>query len=85
MHVKRTPAAPLRDAEELRRRLRTTRNPGDAATRSVGSDPVTDQPLDEQLALDEATLRRLLEAGRSLVALLDLEPILENLLASPRS
>ena len=35
---------------------------------------------DEQLALDEATLRRLLEAGRSLVKLLELERILDNLL-----
>jgi signal transduction histidine kinase len=42
---------------------------------------VIDRPLDEHLALDEATLRRLLEAGRSLVALLDLEPILADLLA----
>ncbi|MEA2293457.1 MAG: hypothetical protein QOE86_1096 [Solirubrobacteraceae bacterium] len=41
---------------------------------------MTDRPLDEQLALDEATLRRLLEAGRSLVARLDLEGVLENLL-----
>jgi signal transduction histidine kinase len=35
---------------------------------------------EEQLALDEATLRRLLEAGRSLVKLLDLDRILDNLL-----
>ena len=42
---------------------------------------MTDQPLYEQPALEEARLRRLLDAGRSLVALLDLEPILENLLA----
>ena len=42
---------------------------------------MTDQPLHEQPALEEARLRRLLDAGRSLVALLDLEPILENLLA----
>ena len=45
---------------------------------------MTDRLLDEQLALDEATLRRLLEAGRSLVKLLDLEPILENLLGVAR-
>jgi signal transduction histidine kinase len=41
---------------------------------------VTSRLPDEQLALDEATLRRLLEAGRSLVKLLDLERILDNLL-----
>jgi signal transduction histidine kinase len=41
---------------------------------------VTGRPPDEQLALDETTLRRLLEAGRSLVKLLDLERILDNLL-----
>ena len=41
---------------------------------------MTDRLPDEQLALDEATLRRLLEAGRSLVKLLDLERILDNLL-----
>jgi signal transduction histidine kinase len=42
--------------------------------------PVTDRTIEELLALDEATLRRLLEAGRSLVAHLDLDGILENLL-----
>jgi signal transduction histidine kinase len=41
---------------------------------------VTDRPLDEPLALDEATLRRLLEAGRSLLAHLDPERIFDNLL-----
>ena len=41
---------------------------------------MTDRLPDEQLALDEATLRRLLEAGRSLVKLLDLDRILDNLL-----
>jgi len=41
---------------------------------------VTGRLPDEQLALDEATLRRLLEAGRSLVKLLELERILDNLL-----
>ena len=41
---------------------------------------MTSRLPDEQLALDEATLRRLLEAGRSLVKLLDLERILDNLL-----
>ena len=46
---------------------------------------MTDRPIDELLALDEARLRRLLEAGRSLVDHLDLEGVLENLLASPRS
>ena len=40
-----------------------------------------DRAIDELLALDEARLRRLLEAGRSLVAHLDLEGVLENLLA----
>jgi signal transduction histidine kinase len=42
---------------------------------------VPDRAIDELLALDEARLRRLLEAGRSLVARLDLEGVLENLLA----
>ena len=39
-----------------------------------------DRTMDELLALDEATLRRLLEAGRSLVVHLDLDGILEILL-----
>ncbi|MDA0163238.1 GAF domain-containing sensor histidine kinase [Solirubrobacter ginsenosidimutans] len=39
-----------------------------------------DRTIDELLALDEATLRRLLEAGRALVAHLDLDGILELLL-----
>jgi two-component system, NarL family, sensor histidine kinase DevS len=43
--------------------------------------PVPDRAIGELLALDEARLRRLLEAGRSLVAHLDLEGVLENLLA----
>jgi signal transduction histidine kinase len=42
---------------------------------------VPDRAIDELLALDEARLRRLLEAGRSLVSHLDLEGVLENLLA----
>ena len=41
---------------------------------------VPDRSIDELLALDEATLRRLLEAGRVLVAHLDLDGILELLL-----
>ena len=41
---------------------------------------VPDRAIDELLALDEARLRRLLDAGRSLVAHLDLEGVLENLL-----
>ena len=42
---------------------------------------VPHRAIDELLVLDEARLRRLLEAGRSLVAHLDLEGVLENLLA----
>jgi signal transduction histidine kinase len=45
---------------------------------------VTDRPLDEPLALDEATLRRLLQAGRSLFAQPDLERILDSLLGIAR-
>ena len=45
---------------------------------------MTDRPLDEPLALDEATLRRLLEAGRSLLVQPDLEGILDNLLGVAR-
>ena len=41
---------------------------------------VPDRTIDELLVLDEARLRRLLEAGRSLVVHLDLDGVLENLL-----